>query len=131
MDAVGDRQTARRPEDLGRLFEDRLNAGDIDGLLALYEPEAVLHFPAGTVNKGREAIRSAYEQTLGARPSIKLEPEGSLESGDLALLTVRWTMRLTAPDGQPATLSGKTAEVARRQADGTWLWVIDDPTSGG
>jgi hypothetical protein len=39
-------------------------------------------------------------------------------------------MRLMGAEGE-MTLTGTTAEVARRQPDGTWRWVIDDPTAGG
>ena len=123
--------SAQEPQDLGRLLEARLNAGDLEGLLALYEPEAVLHFPPGNVATGSEAIGAAYEQALAGKPHINLQPKSVLEAGELALLTNGWTMSFTGPDGQPATMTGMTAEVARRQADGSWLWVLDDPTIGG
>jgi uncharacterized protein (TIGR02246 family) len=124
-------QRAQQPQDLGRLLETRINAGDLEGLLALYEPSAVLHFPPGNVATGTDAIRAAYEQALAGKPHISLQPKTALEAGDLALLTNGWSMSFTGPDGQPATMTGMTAEVARRQPDGTWLWVIDDPTIGG
>jgi len=31
------------------------------------------------------------------------------------------------PDGKPVTLAAKSADVLRRQADGTWRFVIDNP----
>ncbi len=31
----------------------------------------------------------------------------------------------------PAQMSGHGVEVARRQSDGTWLYVIDDPFALG
>lgn len=37
-----DRERAAEPEDLGRLFLERANTGDVDGLVALYEPDAVV-----------------------------------------------------------------------------------------
>ena len=48
---------AMEPEDLGRFFLERANAGDIEGLVALYEPEAVLAFPPGRLAAGHEEIR--------------------------------------------------------------------------
>ena len=36
------RDVAREPEDLARLFHERANAGDAEGLVALYEPQAVV-----------------------------------------------------------------------------------------
>ena len=40
-------ERALRPEDLDRLFLERANAGDVDGVVDLYEPQAVLAFPPG------------------------------------------------------------------------------------
>ena len=68
---MNDRQErAAEPEDLARLFVERANAGDADGLAALYEPDAVLAFPPGQVTEGRAAIRAIYEQLIArASPS--------------------------------------------------------------
>jgi len=108
--APGARQRAARPEDLARLFVERANAGDADGLAELYEPDAALGYPPGQVTVGREAIRSVYERMLAGRPH--LEPEEALRtlrSGDLALTSTR-----------PKDEAGARAQVARRQPDGTW-----------
>jgi uncharacterized protein (TIGR02246 family) len=108
------RQPAVEPNDLPRLFVERANAGDADGLAALYEPDAVLTFPAGRVATGRTAIRAVYAKLLADRPTFTpgdLQP--ALVNGDLALTSTRL-------DG-----GGVTVEVARRQPDGSWLWAID------
>ena len=49
---------------------------------------------------------------------------------DLALLSGGWRATGTGPDGQPAALTGTNTEIARRQPDGSWRFVIDDPTGG-
>jgi ketosteroid isomerase-like protein len=109
-------QQAARPEDLSRLFVERANAGDVDGLVALYEPDAVLAFPPGQVTTGSHAIRQAYERLLADRPTFTAgEQQPALRHGDLALTSTRLVG------------GGATVEVARRQPDGTWLWVIDQP----
>lgn len=60
------RDPATGPEDLSRFFVERANSGDVEGLVALYEPDAVLALPSGEVARGSDAIRKAYEQLLGA-----------------------------------------------------------------
>jgi len=110
-------EPAREPNDLGRFLVERGNAGDVEGLVALYEPDAVLAFPAGQIAVGSNAIRAAFEKLLDGRPQF--QPGGqqpALVSGDLALTSTRLAG------------GGVTAEVARRQPDGTWLWVIDQPS---
>ncbi|NED83655.1 DUF4440 domain-containing protein, partial [Streptomyces sp. SID11233] len=50
-------EKALRPEDLTRLFVERANAGDADGVAALYAEDAVMAYPPGNVTVGRAAIR--------------------------------------------------------------------------
>lgn len=116
MDNRTNREVAADPEDLPRFFVVRANAGDLDGLVALYEPNAVLATTHGEVAVGAEAIRRFYAAMLVDRPKFppgKRRP--ALRNGDLAL-----TSSLLAN-------GTVTAEVARRQPDGTWLWAIDQP----
>jgi ketosteroid isomerase-like protein len=63
-----DRQRAAEPEDRGRLFLERASAGDVEGVVALYEPEAVLASPPGDLPVGAAAIRRVYEALLAGRP---------------------------------------------------------------
>lgn len=111
------REKASEPEDLTRLFVERANAGDAEGMAALYEPGAVMAFPPGQMTVGREAIRPVFEQLLKVMPHRPPEePLSTVANDDLALTSTR------AADG-----SGVRAQVARRQADGTWLRVLDRP----
>ncbi|GAA2066928.1 hypothetical protein GCM10009801_13850 [Streptomyces albiaxialis] len=119
MGADGERQHERAmaPEDLSRFVLDRLNAGDVDGLVALYEPDAVLALPDGRVATGSAEIRRAYEQIVAARPAFSPgEQQPTLRTDELALTSTRLAGGAT------------TVEVARRQPDGTWLWVLDHPS---
>ena len=118
---TGERERATKPEDLTRLFVDLANAGDAEGLTALYEPEAVVAFPPGQMTVGRAAIRALYEQMLAAKPHFELEkPLPTLHCGDLALTST------------PALdEAGARAQVVRRQRDGTWLRVLDRPDFRG
>jgi predicted nucleic acid-binding protein/ketosteroid isomerase-like protein len=105
---------ASTPEEVGHLFLQHLNGGDADGLAGLYEAGAVLAAPAGQLTTGGEAIRRLYEQMLADRPSFEEgEHQLPLRAGDLALSSTRLV------DGKV------TAEVLRRQDDGTWLMAID------
>ncbi len=58
------REKAGEPEDLTRLFVERSNAGDAEGVAELYEPEAVMAYPPGETTVGREAIQALWEQVL-------------------------------------------------------------------
>jgi ketosteroid isomerase-like protein len=109
-------QPAAEPEELGRFFVERANAGDLDGLVAIYEPDAVLAFPPGEVSVGHEEIRRTYADLVAARPQFAPgEPQPTLRRGDLALTSTK------------IAGGAQTVEVARRQPDGTWRWAIDNP----
>jgi len=102
------------PQDLERLLVSRQNAGDVDGMAALYEPQAVLDAGEGQLLQGREAIRKFFRELVATGRKFEMgEQQPALVSGDLALTSTRC---------RNGTV---TAEVARRQTDGTWLWVID------
>ena len=119
---------ARRPEELDRLFAQALNAGNLDGLLALYEPNAALAPQPGQVVTGAQSIREALRAFIAMKPTLTmLETKTVMQTGEIALNSAKWHLTGTGPDGSPVTMDGHSAEVARRQADGTWRMVIDSP----
>ncbi len=126
MESTSGRQRAAQPEDLGQFFLERANAGDVHGLVALYEPDAALAGTPDGVVTGTRSIRQVFERLVAGRPTFAGEPQPVLRSGDLALISTRFAVNKAGPNGQPLTQSA-TVEVARRQPDGTWLWVIDQP----
>ena len=119
---------ARNPEDIDRDFEREMNAGNLDGLVALYEPTATFTVEPGKVVSGTAAIREALAGFLSLRPAIELTPRLLANTGEIAMLSSRWTLKGTAPDGIALELAGESVEIVRRQADGTWKFIIDSPS---
>ena len=115
------------PVELDRMFEEALNAGDIEALVALYEPEAALMPSPGKIVVGSAAIREALAGFIAAKPAIATSGRLVAQAGDVALLANRWTLKLTGPDGKPTTMNGNAIEVARRQPAGHWLFAMDLP----
>jgi len=110
---------ARDPQEIEPLLIARANAGDIDGMVALFEPTAVLSVGGGKVVRGTAEIREFYTKLLASGFVFHAgEPYPAIFNGDFALTSSRY------PNG---TFS---SEVARRQEDGTWLLAIDYPTIG-
>lgn len=113
---MGD-EKAMEPEDVTRLVVERLNAGDADGVAALYEEHAVLAYPADRPTAGREAIRAVYQRMIDA--GVQFGSEASVPAvrfEDLALTSTR-----------SADNVGVRVQVVRRQPDGSWLRIIDRP----
>src|SRR5437867_11094117 len=118
---------ARTPDELDTLFAKALNAGDLDGLMALYEPQAAVMPSPGNVVVGAAAIREALAGFVAGKPSMKLTARTLAQTGDLALVSAEWQLAMTGPDGKPATMNARSVEVARRQPGGHWLFAIDFP----
>ena len=115
------------PHGLMRCFADRLNAADLDGLVALYEPSAVFEPQPGAIVRGRSAIRHALDELLAVTPTIVADTVQTLVAGDTALVINEWVLTGTAPDGTPVRQQGRSTDVVRRQSDGRWLVLIDKP----
>jgi uncharacterized protein (TIGR02246 family) len=119
--------TDARPEAVIERFSELLVRGDLEGMLALYEPDATFAPQPGESVSGREAIRAALAGFLAVRPRMEGTVEKVLEAGDTALVANRWRLSGTAPDGSPLTMAATSADVLRRRPDGSWRIVIDDP----
>jgi len=120
--------TARQVHEL---FIERFNERDMDGVIELYEPNAVL-LPPGEpeVVTGHTAIRAVLEEILALKGKMENTIVRVIERQDVAILYSRWQISGTGPDGTPVTLGGTTSDVVRRQSDGCWLFAIDNPLGG-
>ncbi|MGH2585130.1 MAG: YybH family protein [Dehalococcoidia bacterium] len=122
--------TARTPADTIKLFNDRLNTGDLDGLVALYEPDAAFVPQSGQVVAGTAALRDTLAAFLALKPAITGETLQEVQANEVALVTNRWELRGAGPDGQPVSMAGVSADILRRQPDGSWRILIDSPWGG-
>jgi uncharacterized protein (TIGR02246 family) len=124
--------TARTPEDLDRLFSERMAAGDIDGIVALYERGAVLVSPEGVATTGAAAIREALRGLAAMRPLVTMNVTRIVRTDyDLAVVYNDWKLAAVDAEGRAIAMAGRALEVSRRQADGTWLFAVDDPFARG
>ena len=112
--------------DLHATWAARFNAKDLDGVVALAEPDSVFVPQPGVVVAGEAAVRSAEQQFINIGLPITMNVRRVIVSGDIALLISDWTMKGKGDDGSDVNLSGTTADVARRGPDG-WKYVIDNP----
>jgi uncharacterized protein (TIGR02246 family) len=116
----------RSPDGVIRRFSALLNARDVDGAIALYEPAAAFVAEPGRWVTGTDDIRAALQRFAALEPELEGEIESVREAGGVALVVNRWSLRGRGPDG-PVEMGGRSADVLRRQEDGRWRVVIDDP----
>jgi ketosteroid isomerase-like protein len=115
------------PVSVHAAVEKAFNDGDVDALIGLYEPDARMVRDDGSVAVGLDEIRAVWADLVALGGRVRMVTRYAVESGDIALLSNEWTLEL---EGNPVA-SGATAEIARRQDDGTWRYVIDNPFGSG
>ena len=95
-------------------YVERYNAGDLDGVMALYADDAVQGMPDGTF-KGREAIRDRLAMELAACPDVVHSVRSFVSDGNF--FADEWTFAGThtgpfvMPDGTEVPPTGKRLEV--------------------
>jgi len=118
---------AYNPAEIHSLFRHAFNLGDVEALIALYEPNAVLVVDGKAVT-GRESIRKALESFVARRGRMTLETRAVVESEQgLAVVYGGWVIEPQMGMGAETATRGLSTEVVRKQPDGTWLFVIDNP----
>jgi uncharacterized protein (TIGR02246 family) len=116
-------------EDIHPRFQTAFNTKNLNGIVALYEPDAVFINIDGTVLHGQEEIRKAYRQLFSGDLQIRLETAGIFESTTgVALMHAKWELHGFGPAGEKIERHGTSAEVVRLQANGSWLYTIDNPS---
>lgn len=118
---------ARSPDAVHPQWAAALNAGDLETMLSLYDPEATVVAQPGQVVTGLEQIRAALSGFVAIKAQIEISVHTVLQSGDTALILSPWTLKGTAADGSPIAMAGTTTDVVRRGPDGAWRFIIDNP----
>ena len=115
------------PEQVLEAIVEGINTGNLDMLLPLYESNAAFATQPGSLAHGPSGIREALAGFVSMKGKLDLEVTRVLEVDDLALVVGVWSFDGTGPDGEPVHLEASNADVLRRQTDGTWRFVIDNP----
>jgi len=119
----------KTPEATIQEFFRVFNEGYLEGILAFYEPQAAFVPQPGQVVHGQEALRAAIGEFLAMKPVLTLGKLQVVVADEIALSNAQWTLKGVGPDGSPVRLEGTTSDVLRRQPDGRWRFVIDNPWS--
>ena len=116
-----------KPEDWPRQFEQHLNAGDLEAVVALYEPEARFVARSGDAVIGRDPIREVLAGMIRSKTRLQSRVIKTVTVGDVTLLYTDF-QGTTADDlGTTVEIRHQAIEVLRRQNDGTWQLIVGDP----
>ncbi|UUX51106.1 DUF4440 domain-containing protein [Nisaea acidiphila] len=104
-----------------------LEKGDLDGVMAAYEPDAAILFEPNTPVADAALSRQIFSELAAANPSVSYGEHEVYVAGDIAIHLAPWSMKGESPAGDPVAMGGLTVAVLRRQPDGKWLMVLDNP----
>jgi uncharacterized protein (TIGR02246 family) len=113
------------PEQAVELLDRAFNAGDLDAVLGFYEAAAVVVTEPGKMARGREELRNFFERVMRSGTSAKQLKTHVIEADGLALFLSRWTLHTRNGNATSQTFIATT--VFRKQPDGTWKVLIDNP----
>jgi len=100
---------------------------DIAGVLASYEKNAAVMFEPAKQESNPIEFKKNFEEFFQLNPKFSYSGHEVYIANDLALHIAPWTMKGNAPDGTIIEQSGLSVAVLRKQADGSWLMVLDNP----
>jgi uncharacterized protein (TIGR02246 family) len=116
------------PQATDALMGQAISERDVDAVLELFEADGVfIDADSGVVVRGHEQIRAALVTLFQFKPRLEGLPPTVFVAGDIALVIPRWTLELSGADGEVSRQSGTATDAMRRQLDGTWRYVIDNP----
>ena len=115
------------PAAINAAFSAGYNSRDVQALAALYEQDAVVTNPDGSIAVGIDAIRVHLGHLVELGGFMTSQNRYAIPNGDLALVGADWGIDFT--DGRERIV-GRSAEVVRQQPDGSWRYVLDHPGAG-
>jgi ketosteroid isomerase-like protein len=115
------------PEDLLNSQVEEFNKGNIRFLMTLYENGACFVPEPGQVVDDLDSIRRTLQSFIDMGAKLEAKVNRVVQASDLALLITEWSINGNKPGGKPIILIGKGTVVLRRQPNGTWLMVIENP----
>lgn len=115
------------PSETIEAFLEAFNSGDVEAILGYYGTDAVFVTEDGQVLQGAESMRQAFAGFMAMKPNLQIDKSRTISAGDVVVNVMKWTMKGTGPDGGAVVMEGNGFDVMRKEADGSWKMVIDNP----
>lgn len=118
------------PENAVKYFRHCILTGDLNGALSCFDKDGVYIERDGQEIKGLENIKKPLEHLCNWKPDIKGKKQKLTIVGDYAVWVDQWTLKASSPDGNPIEMDGATTCMMKKNEEGIWLWLVDNPFAG-
>lgn len=95
--------------------------------MTLFESGASFVIKPGVVVTGTPGIRQALEGFMALKPTFTIEAQQLVQAGDVAQYCAQWNLKGIDPTGAVVHLAGRSSSILRRQSNGRWLFLVDNP----
>jgi ketosteroid isomerase-like protein len=107
---------------------DCIREGNLKNAMTCFDPEGVYMDKDGNAISGLANIEKVVANLCKMKPDIKIYKHKNSPVGkDLIYRLDKWTMTATDPQGNPIKMQGASAHIMRKNTDGVWLWLVDNP----
>ena len=110
-----------------RYFRNCIVSGNLRGALSCFHDDATYIERDGREIKGLENIEKSMEHLCTWKPEIKGSKHRVTIVGDHALWVDKWALKATMPDGNSVEMKGATSCMMKKNNEGIWLWLVDNP----
>ena len=116
------------PDGADEYFLEAVRNGDVKTAMTCFDPEAIYIDKEGNTITGFDNIEKVVANLCKMRPDIKVYEHQMAPVGtDMMYWLDKWSMTATGPDGKQFEMKGASANMMRKNADGHWLWLVDNP----
>ena len=116
------------PNEADEYFLNCIRNGDLKNAMTCFDPEAIYIGKEGNTISGFTSIEKVVANLCNMKPDLKIyKHKNTLVGNDLIYRLDKWTLTATDPQGNPIKMQGASAHIMRKNADGVWLWLVDNP----
>lgn len=116
------------PDGADEYFLNCVRNGDLNNAMTCFDPEAIYIDKDGNAINGLANIEKLVANLCNMKPDIKVyEHKISPVGNDMMYWLDKWTLTATDLQGNLINMKGASANMMRRNNDGVWLWLVDNP----
>ncbi len=119
----------KSPEKMNEKFASAYNSGILENLNLLFEHDAKVSKHDGSIISGYKNYNSEHKNLLKLGGKMTSTNKFCIQFEDIALLKAEWKIETENENGEKIVINGTSSEVVRKQNNGDWLYIIDNPFS--